>query len=112
MSSRRKITDEAVKNFLFRRHFKKANTAVEIDTVTGTSYLLLHRHKIAALTQDNDLWIRNAGWQTVTTKERLNGLPRVSIIQRKGTWYLNGMPWNGTPKHVAKLSTDDIWFKQ
>jgi hypothetical protein len=41
------------------------------------------------------LKVTNAGWKSNTTKERLNGLPRVSIQQKKGEWYLNGQLWNG-----------------
>lgn len=44
---------------------------------------------------DNSLVITNAGWKSNTTKERLNGLPNVSIQQKKGEWFLNGTAWNG-----------------
>ena len=43
----------------------------------------------------NRLQITTAGWNTVTTRERLNGLPNVSVIQRKGKLYLNGKEWDG-----------------
>lgn len=43
----------------------------------------------------NRLQITTAGWNTVTTRERLNGLPNVSVTQRKGQLYLNGKEWNG-----------------
>lgn len=36
------------------------------------------------------IYISDAGWRTTTTKERLNGIPWVSICQKKGVWYLNG----------------------
>lgn len=41
------------------------------------------------------MWIRNAGWWTNTTKERLNGLSNVQISQRNYRWYLNGQIWDG-----------------
>jgi hypothetical protein len=44
--------------------------------------------------------ITNAGWRSNTTKERLNGLPNVSIQQKKGDWYLNGEVWNGQSTEV------------
>lgn len=56
--------------------------------------LELHGNTIA-LKQDGELYITNAGWPTNTTKERLNGLPGVSIQQKKGVWYLNGEEWSG-----------------
>lgn len=65
----------------------------------GNSYtdgiaLYLHHNKIAEW-RNNELWITNAGWSTNTTKERLNGLPGVSIRQKDFTWYLNGKAWLG-----------------
>ena len=41
----------------------------------------------------NEYTLGNAGYQTMTTKSRLNDLPRVSISQRRGTWYNNGKPF-------------------
>ena len=41
------------------------------------------------------LQITTAGWNTATTRERLNGLPNVSVTQRKGQLYLNGKEWDG-----------------
>ena len=35
------------------------------------------------------------GWNTATTKERLNALPDVSIQQVRGEWFLNGREWDG-----------------
>lgn len=35
------------------------------------------------------------GWATPPTKERLNALDGVSIQQKKGKWYLNGVEWSG-----------------
>ena len=49
---------------------------------------------------NNELIICNCGYPTNTTKERLNGLPNVSIVQCKGEWYLNGEKWNGKPTKV------------
>lgn len=43
----------------------------------------------------NGLWISNAGWNSKTTKERLNGLTGVNIRQQGDIWFLNGRAWNG-----------------
>lgn len=59
----------------------------------GTS-LWLFGNKIAEWREDG-IWITNAGWNSNTTKERLNGLTGVSIQQRAGSWYLNGNLWQG-----------------
>ena len=58
----------------------------------------LHGNKIAYRYNDPErtLSITNAGWQSVTTKERLNGIPDVSIHQMNFVWYLNGEEWDGS----------------
>ena len=53
------------------------------------------RAHFGAELKDNQFMISAAGWKTNTTKERLNGLPGVSIRQKKGEWYLNGKLWDG-----------------
>jgi hypothetical protein len=50
------------------------------------------------------LWITNAGWQSTTTKERLNGLSGVRINQVRGQWYLNGNAWNGEWVNVDEFT--------
>ena len=45
----------------------------------------------------------NKPWFSKTTKERLNALPNVSIVQQKGNWYLNGNFWQGEPVLVTTL---------
>ena len=89
----RKITNESVDKFLSRETFKKSN--MEVDQCYGQYRLKLHGNTIAVLDEFNMLSISNAGWQSNTTKERLNGLPNVRIHQRKFVWYLNGVEWNG-----------------
>ena len=89
----RKITNESVDKFLSRETFKKSN--MEVDQCYGQYRLKLHGNTIAVLDEFNMLSISNAGWESNTTKERLNGLPNVRIHQRKFVWYLNGVEWNG-----------------
>ena len=97
----RKITQQSVKNFIDGVPFKKSNMSV---TKEGTIYYLkLHGNKIAARLEDGRMWISNAGWDTPTTKERLNGLPGVNIIQRNWNWILNGMQWDGTPIFINTI---------
>jgi hypothetical protein len=89
----RKITQESVDKFLSRETFKKSN--MEVDQCFGQYRLKLHGNTIAVLDEFNMLSISNAGWESNTTKERLNGLPHVRINQKKFQWYLNGNEWNG-----------------
>jgi hypothetical protein len=79
------------------------------NTHTDGQSLWLFGNKIAEHREDG-MYISNAGWKSNTTKERLNGLPDVHIIQKKGEWYLNGNLWDGdwirvntnTPPEVDK----------
>jgi len=90
----RTITQYAVNAFANNSTFKSNNTTVE----KNANYILLKLHGNVIARKglhDGKTEITNAGWQTNTTKERLNGLPNVSIVQKKGLWYLNGVLWNG-----------------
>ena len=65
------------------------------NSYTDGTTLYLHDNAIAKFDENGRLWITNAGWKSNTTKERLNGIPGVSIYQKDFTWYLNDEPWNG-----------------
>ena len=96
----RQITKESIRNFLDCVPYKKSNTEVVRE---GTIYYLkLFGNKIAAI-DNGRMWISNAGWDSNTTKERLNGLPNVRINQSKGVWYLNGIYWDGSPTYITNL---------
>lgn len=49
---------------------------------------------------NGELYIRHAGWKTRTTKERLNGLTGVSVVQRDYEFYCNGIPIGDDWHHV------------
>lgn len=80
----RKITRESVNAFLYFRNFSKSNTKVLIYWTEKEphSQLMLHWNTIAR-NENGKIRITSAGWSSNTTKERLNGLPWVSIAQRK-----------------------------
>lgn len=89
----RKITQQAIDAFMNGRAFKSGNTSVIADQ--SSSKLLLHGNMIALKTVSTGISITHAGFPTVTTKERLNGIPGVRIHQKAGKWYLHGEPWCG-----------------
>jgi hypothetical protein len=89
----RKITREIVDAFQNSRSLTIGNSR------TNGESLWLFGNKIAEIRRDG-LWICNGGWDSATTKERLNGLSGVHIVQRGGTWYLNGLEWDGRWTHV------------
>jgi len=98
----RNITNEAVSAFLDRKPFKKSNMKVQLD-FGGVWKLKLHGNTIASIDEMNMLSISNAGWESNTTKERLNGLPNVRINQKKFQWYLNGNEWNGEWTRIGTI---------
>jgi hypothetical protein len=91
----KKITSEAVKNFLNSTNFRKDNTKVEV--LENVTILKLYDNSIAYKYNDpkETLSITMAGWITNTTKERLNGIPGVNLSTKKGILYLNGSAWDG-----------------
>ena len=91
----KKITKESVAAFYSGTPFNESNTSVEV--LPNVTILKLFGNEIAYLYNDTErtLSITNAGWQSVTTKERLNGLKGVQISQKDYVWYLNGTEWNG-----------------
>ena len=95
----RKITQQAVEAFESGRSFKSGNTQVRVIPQNGGGSLVLlelHGNAIARHESWNGrTFITNAGWETRTTKERLNGLRDVSISQMNWDWYLNGEAWDG-----------------
>lgn len=97
----RQATIKIVSAFLRGESLKVNNTKTD-----GQS-LWLWDNEIAQK-RENGLWITNAGWPSATTKERLNGLPDVSIIQKKGQWYLNGHAWDGEWVHVESFTGVEV----
>ena len=95
----RKVTQQAVEAFESGRSFKSGNTQVRVLAQNGGGSLVLlelHGNAIARHESWNGrTFITSAGWETRTTKERLNGLDGVSIFQDRGVWYLNGEAWDG-----------------
>ena len=91
----RKITRLAVDAFLSATPFKQSNTEVIVgDIITD---LVLHGNTIATkFNGSGNIFITNCGYQTNVTKERLNGIPGVSISQKNFQWFLNGVLWDGS----------------
>ena len=91
----RNITIESINAFLSAKKFKKSNMQVEV--LPNVTVLKYQGNEIAYRYNDSKktLSITNCGWFSNTTKERLNGLPNVSIYQKNFIWYLNGKEWNG-----------------
>ena len=97
----RQITIESVNAFLNARKFNKSNMNVEVlPNVT----ILKYQGNAIAYKYNNPkqtVSITNCGWESNTTKERLNGVISLSgvnikpIYQKNFIWYLDGKEWNG-----------------
>ena len=88
----RTITKNAVNCFYNKGNGNLSNTSV--ITEGNTTKMFLFGNLIAKLENDK-LFITNAGWKSKTTKERLNALKGVNILQKKGELLLNGEKWDG-----------------
>lgn len=72
----RKVTREAVAAFLDDRKFQSGNTQVAFRPYRGdetVTMLLLHGNTIAAK-RGREVSVSLAGWNTPTTRERVNGV--------------------------------------
>lgn len=91
----RKITQQVIGAFYNKQNFSKGNDKVEHDEESGITKLMLHGHTIAEL-RPNGLFVTSCGYESNTTKERLNGLKGVRIHQSNFVWYLNGEKWHAS----------------
>jgi len=114
----RKITKESINAFLNEFTFNKQNMSVSVafgrthSATVNNHYegnfnfteLKLHGNTIAYKIGE-DIFISNCGWESNTTKERLNSLINeyygyptsvdYGIYQKNFVWYLNEVEWDG-----------------
>ena len=89
----RKIESQMCQAVQANINWKNANTEVTIDKETNTSSVYLHGNLIATVT-DNDMTIYDGGWQSNTTKSRLNALcdyfciAGEGVFQKDFVWYV------------------------
>jgi len=76
------------------KDWRSGNT--EVEWIDDTTTVLLHGHSIATINwHTRTMCISDCGWQTSTTKSRLNALlgdlapGRAGIYQRNFQWYLD-----------------------
>ena len=74
-------------------NWTSVNTTVTFDAESGISTVYLHGNKIAEVS-DNDMTIFDGGYQSVTTKSRLNALCDAfcvsgeGVFQKDFNWYV------------------------
>ena len=91
----RKIEQQMNEAILNRQDFRKDNT--EVITISDCSFVYLHGNHIATVGKTLD--ICDAGWQTVTTKSRLNALLNefaegCYLFQKNFDWFLGDADGN------------------
>ena len=72
---------------------RSVNNTVSVKASVGL-ILLLHGNAIA-IRQKGRLYVSTAGWDTVTTRERLNHVQGVRVWHDRGRLFLNGKEWGG-----------------
>jgi hypothetical protein len=74
-------------------NWHSGNTRVEYDALNETSVVYLHNNRIAIVGRDV-IQLFDGGWQSVTTKSRLNailstfGLPNERVFAKNFDWYV------------------------
>ena len=101
----RKIEENMLAAIDARANWKQANTEVVIDGLDTLVYL--HGNQIACIGRlSGRVGLSSAGWETVTTKSRLNAIANhfnvMGVYQRKGVWYFeDGQPFSDWQTQVA-----------
>ena len=107
----RKIEQQMNEAILYRKDFFKGNTSVEnYITETGAREAIVKLHGNHIATVGDTLQICDAGWQTVTTKSRLNALCNefaegCYVFQRNFDWFLGDVDGNVLPFPTEEFVT-------
>ena len=107
----RKIEQQMNEAILNRKDFFKGNTSVQhYTTETGAREAVVHLHGNHIATIGDTLQICDAGWQTVTTKSRLNALCNefaegCYVFQKNCDWYLGDADGNVLPFPTEEFVT-------
>ena len=69
----RKIEQQMQTAIRNRTNWSSSNTAVTVDN-EGNTFVMLHGNLIATIFNNGDMKLSSCGWETVTTKSRLNAI--------------------------------------
>ena len=107
----RKVEQQMNEAILNRKDFFKGNTSVEnYITETGAREAVVKLHGNHIATVGDTLQISDAGWQTVTTKSRLNALLNefaegCYVFQKNFDWFLGDADGNVLPFPTEEFVT-------
>ena len=91
----RKIEQQMNRAIVNKNDWSNSNTFVEYNSNTDCSTVVLHRTAIAVYDHNTQaLKLNTGGWQTVTTKSRLNAILSeligcAGVFQKQFDWYLS-----------------------
>ena len=91
----RKIEQQMNRAIANRTNWAGSNTTVTYNDSTNCSSVFLHGHQIATVDHTtNCVKISSCGWQTVTTKSRLNAILSevkygCSVFQKNWNWFVS-----------------------
>ena len=90
----RKIETEMQNALRNRVNWSKANTSVFNDN-EGNQFVTLHGNLIATISNFGDIKLSSCGWQSKTTKSRLNAildtfLSGIGVYQKNFEWFIGG----------------------
>ena len=91
----RKIEQQMNRAIVNKNDWSNSNTVVEYNSNTDCSTVYLHNNRIATVDHNtNALKLSSCGWQSVTTKSRLNAILQgliagASVYQKQFNWFLN-----------------------
>ena len=87
-------------------NWQSSNTAVTFDSETGESKVYLHGNHIATVGEDF-VQIFDGGWQSNTTKSRLNAILREHAIDGEGVYQKN-FKWY-VDKFIGQAGTSKVY---
>jgi hypothetical protein len=102
----RKIEEQMNNAISNNQDWQSGNTSVTYDPETNESIVRLHGNTIAVV-GDNFVQIFDGGWQTTTTKSRLNailqehGIKGECVYQKNWKWYVD--------KFIGQAGTSPVY---
>jgi hypothetical protein len=103
----RKIEAQMVDAILDCRNWKSGNT--EVQFFDGVSFVFLHGNCIAQV-KENSVSLFDGGWQSATTKSRLNailkahGIKGECVFQRNFKWFVH--------KFIGQAGSSPVFVEQ
>lgn len=107
----RQIEKQLLQHIIAGKPFKLSNTHTEL-LASGKLGVYLYNNRIAVIdTIQHSITLFSAGWQTTTTKSRLNALLYGSyygVQQKNGEWYLNNKAIEYHTKFVDGITIENF----